>query len=75
MKLSNLKKDIHEKLRAKIYFGLPRLHSGKESTCQCRRIRRGGFDSASERYTGVERGNPLQDSYLENFIDRKSGSL
>ena len=29
----------------KVHIGLPRWRSGKESTCQCRRLRRHGFDS------------------------------
>ena len=31
-------------LRARVVWGLPRWHSGKESDCQCRRCRRHRFD-------------------------------
>ena len=41
--------------------------SGKESACQCRRH---GFDSWSGRSPGGGNGNPLQDSCLENPMDR-----
>ena len=54
--------------------GLPRWHSGKESTCQCRRYKRHSFDpwAAMGRSHGGENGNPLQYSCLENSIDRGS---
>ena len=37
-----------------LHLGLPRWLSGKESSCQCRRHRRHGFDSLS-------RENPLEE--------------
>ena len=49
--------------------GLPRWHSSKESTCQCRRHRRCGFDSWVRRSPGGGHGSPLQHSYLENPMD------
>ena len=51
-------------------FGLPRLRSGKESTCQFRRCKRHGFNSGSGRYPGEGNGNPLQYSCLENSMDK-----
>ena len=43
---------------------LPRWHSGKESACQCRRLKRCG------KLPGVGNRNPLQYSCLENSRDR-----
>ena len=43
-----------------------RWHSGKESTCPCRRNRRCGFEPWVGRYLGEGNGNPLQYSCLEN---------
>ena len=48
------------------------LHIFIESACQCRRCKRLKFDSGLRRSPGVGSGNPLQYSYLENFMDRKS---
>ena len=48
------------------------LHIFIESACQCRRCKRLKFDSGLRRSPGVGNGNPLQYSYLENFMDRKS---
>ena len=53
-----------------ILKGFPRWLSGKESTCQCRRCRRRGFDPWVGKIPGVGNGNSLQYSYLENFMDR-----
>ena len=50
-----------------------RWHSGKESTCPCRRNRRHGFDPWVGRYLGEENGNPLQYSCLENSIRSLAG--
>ena len=47
------------------YKGLPRWHSGKEST-----YKRHGFDPWSGRSLGVGNGNPLQYFFLENPMDR-----
>jgi len=45
--------------------------SGKESSCQCRRYKRWGFDPwVGKIPTRVGNGNPLQYSCLENSIDR-----
>ena len=52
------------------FFGLPKWHSGKESTCQCRRPKRCGFNPWVGRSPGVGNGNSLQDSCLENSMDR-----
>ena len=43
--------------------------SGKESACQCKRMRH-GFDPWAARTTGEGNGNPLQYSCLENSMDR-----
>ena len=40
--------------------GLPRWHSGKESTCQCRNATYVGSISGSGRSDGVTNDNPLQ---------------
>ena len=44
--------------------------SGKEPTCQCRRLRDAGSIPGSGRCPGGRHGNPLQHSYLENPMDR-----
>ena len=49
---------------------LPRWHSGKESTCQCRRCERPGFIPGLGRSRGIGNSNPLQYSCLENSFDR-----
>ena len=41
--------------------------SGKEPTCQCRRLKRHGFDPGVGK---IPHGNPLQYSCLENPMDR-----
>ena len=51
-------------------YMLPRWHSGKEFTCQCRKHRRCGFDLWVGKIPGVGNGNPLQYSCLENPTDR-----
>ena len=51
-------------------YGLPRWHNGKESTCQCQRHRRCGFDPWVREIPGVGNGNPLQYSGLENSMER-----
>ena len=46
-------------------------HSGKESTCQCRRSKRYmGSIPGSGRFLGEGNGNSLQYSCLENLVDR-----
>ena len=51
-------------------LGLPRWCSGKESTCQCRRLRDAGLIPGSGGSPKEGNGNPLQYSYLENSMDR-----
>ena len=51
------------------YSGLPWWLSGKESACQCRRLRR---LPESGRSPGEGNGYPLQDSGLGNPVDRES---
>ena len=53
-----------------LYLGLPRWHSGKESTCQCRRLKRCGFNSQIKKTPGGGNGNSFQYSCLENSMDR-----
>ena len=54
----------------KCTFGLPWWLSSKESACQGRRCRRGGFILGLGRSPGGGHGNPLQYSCLENPMDR-----
>ena len=44
-------------------------HSSKETSCQCGRHRRCGFDPGLGRTLGVGNDNPLQYSCLENSMD------
>ena len=50
--------------------GLPRWLSGKESTCQCRKGKRHGFDPQVSKSPWRRNGNPLQYSGLGNPMDR-----
>ena len=50
----------------------PRWHNGKESTLQCRRYKRRGFDPWLGRSPWVGNGNPLQCSCLENSMNREA---
>ena len=43
---------------------------GKESSCQCRRCKKFGFDPWVGRSPGGGNGNPLQYSCLQNPMDR-----
>ena len=52
------------------YSIFPGGATGKESTCQCRRSKRHGFDSWSWRSPGEGNGNPLQYSSLGNPMDK-----
>ena len=45
-------------------------HSGKDSTCQCRKPKKHGFIPVTGRSPGVGKGNLLQYSCLENSMDR-----
>ena len=53
-------------------LGFPGGTSGKEPTCQCRRLRGAGFIPGSGRSSGEGHGNPLQYSCLENSVDREA---
>ena len=50
--------------------GLPRWWSAKESACPCRRCKRHRFDPWVRRFSGVEKSNTLQCSWLESSMDR-----
>ena len=58
------------KLYIYIYIWLLRSLSGKESTCQCRRHKRHGFDPWVKKIHWSRNGNPLQYSCRENSMDR-----
>ena len=51
---------------------LPRWRSGKEHACQRRSRKRCGFDTWVGRALEGGNGNPLQDSCLENSMDREA---
>ena len=51
-------------------MGFPGGTSGKESTCQCRRHKRCGFDPWFKKIPGGGNGNPFQYLCLENPMDR-----
>ena len=53
-----------------IIWGLPRQLSDKESTCQCRRRRRLGFNPWVRKIPWSRKWQPLQYSCLENSMDR-----
>ena len=53
----------------KIQMGFPGGASGKEPTCQCRRLGRCGFDLWLGRSPRDRKGYPLQYSGLENSVD------
>ena len=50
--------------------GLPWWRSGKEPACQCRRLKRHGFNPWVRNIPGGGHGNPIQYSCLENPMDR-----
>ena len=54
---------------------LPRWCSGKEPACQCRRLRRGGFNPGSGRTPGEVNGNPLQCSCWRISWTEEPGEL
>ena len=51
-------------------MGFPGSTSGKETTCQCRRLKRLRFNPWSRKSLAGRYGNPLQSSCLENPMDR-----
>ena len=53
-------------------IGFPKYLIVKESTCQCRRHRRGRFNPWSQRSPGGGHGKPLQYSFLENPHGQRS---
>ena len=55
---------------ATVFVGFPDGISGKQPTCQCRRLKRPGFDSWVGRSPGGGHSNQLQYSCLENPMDR-----
>ena len=57
-------------LAAAAAAGLHQWLGGKESACQYRRNKRHGLIPGLGRSPGVWKGNPLQYSCLENFMDR-----
>ena len=57
-------------IRLSTLGGFPGCASGKEPTCQCRRLKRCGFDPWSGRSPGGGHGNPLQCSCVKNPMDR-----
>ena len=57
-------------LQEMLWARLPRWLSGKESAYQCRRLRKGKFNSWVGRSPEGGNGNPLQYSCLENPMDR-----
>ena len=58
--------------RAKLYTmkGFPDGAGGKEPACQCRRLKRHGFDPWVGKIPGGGHGSSLEYSCLENPIDR-----
>ena len=57
------------------YSLLPGGTNRKESTCQCRRLKRLGFDPWIGKIPGGGHGNPLQYSCLENSMTEEPGGL
>ena len=52
------------------YNRFPGGASGKEPTCQCRKLKRRGFDPWVQKVPWRRARNPLQYSWLENPMDR-----
>ena len=50
--------------------GLPRWHSGKESACQCRRLKRHRFGPWVGQIPWSRKWQPAPYSCLENYMDR-----
>ena len=61
---------LHSELGSIHHRGFPGGSVGIESACQCRRLRRHGFDLWLGRSLGGGHGSPLQYSCLENLMDR-----
>ena len=61
---------LHSELGSIHHRGFPGGSVGIESACQCRRLRRHGFDLWLGRSLGGGHGSPLQYSYLEYPMDR-----
>ena len=55
-----------------IYIFIPGGTSGKEPTCQCRRLGNSGWIPELGRSPGEGNGNPLQYSCLENLLGQRS---
>jgi len=55
--------------RVSLVLGFPGSSTGKEPACQCRRL---GFTLGWEDSPGEGNGNLLQDSCLENPMDREA---
>ena len=55
---------------SQMFFSFPGGSVVKESTCQCKRHRRCGFDPWVTRISGVGNGNLPQYSCLENSMDK-----
>ena len=53
-----------------MYRGFPSGASGKESACQCRKLRRHGFNLWVGKSLRAGRGNPIQYSCLDNSMER-----
>ena len=51
-------------------WGFPCGSSGKESVCQCRRLKKRAFDPWVRKIPGGGHGNPFQYSCLKNPMDR-----
>ena len=63
---------INEIITSYCYHELPRWLTGRDSTCQCRSLRRRGFNPWLQKNPGEGNGNPLQYSCLENPRDKGS---
>ena len=50
--------------------GIPQWCNGKESACQCRRLKRHGFDSWVRKIPWRRKWQPIPDSCLQNSRDR-----
>ena len=68
--MQNLKKKWCKRTYLQNRNRIPRQPSGKESSCQFRRWRDVGLIAGLGKLPGIGNDNPLQYSYLENFMDR-----